>query len=510
MALLLPERPTSPTPPRPDAGEPPPSRRGGLRAWALWIGRVAYVRLRFLVVLGLAFAVVAGWDTLRNYWERLIRGGQGVDLASQAVSADTEYFCPMDPGALSDWPSKCPICNMTLVRRKRGDATPLPEGVIARMQFSPYRLQLAGIRTVPVAFRPLARSVEGPAVPVAGDETGRQAEVSLFASDLEGVSPGMKALVAGAAAEPIEGTVRSVPDRATGSEAKVVVELGQGGRLESSADPLRATILIPMADQEPFRSLPADPPPPRPGERRRVYLCPDHHEVVREASGKCPQDRKPLARRDLTENQRVRYWCPMHPGVTADAPGAQCAECGGMVLVPRVVTFRPAGQVLAVPESAVLDTGTRKVVYVERMPGMFDGVEVVLGPRCGAEYPVVRGVEAGQRVVASGAFLVDAENRLNPSVAASYFGAGSRGDEASVAAPPADDDLAPADRAIVAAQKVCPVTNKPLGSMGTPVRLEVSGRVVFVCCEGCGPAIEKDPRRYLARLPAGPEVKPAP
>ena len=50
-----------------------------------------------------------------------------------------------------------------------------------------------------------------------------------------------------------------------------------------------------------------------------------------------------------------------------------------------------AGEVLAVPESAVIDTGKRTVVYVERMPGMFDGVEVVLGPRCGGIYPVVRG-----------------------------------------------------------------------------------------------------------------------
>ena len=41
------------------------------------------------------------------------------------------------------------------------------------------------------------------------------------------------------------------------------------------------------------------------------------------------------------------------------------------------------GLTLAVPESAVIDTGTRKVVYVETAPGQFDGLEVVLGPRCG-------------------------------------------------------------------------------------------------------------------------------
>ncbi len=55
----------------------------------------------------------------------------------------------MDPGIVSDWPGKCGICNMALVRRKRGEAVALPDGVIARMQLSPYRIQLAGIQTSP-------------------------------------------------------------------------------------------------------------------------------------------------------------------------------------------------------------------------------------------------------------------------------------------------------------------------------------------------------------------------
>src|SRR5207253_1437351 len=103
-----------------------------------------------------------------------------------------------------------------------------------------------------------------------------------------------------------------------------------------------------------------------------------------------------------------------------------CRECRGMKLVPRVITYSPPGEVLAVPESAVLDTGARRMVYVERMPGMFDGVEVVVGPRGGNYFPVIRGLEGGQRVATAGAFLIDAETRLNPNVAAGYFGASQR------------------------------------------------------------------------------------
>src|SRR4029077_20812527 len=84
------------------------------------------------------------------------------------------------------------------------------------------------------------------------------------------------------------------------------------------------------------------------------------------------------------------------------------------------------GCALGVPESAVIDTGTRQVVYIESMPGMFDAVEVRLGRRCGDHYPIRSGLELGQRVATTGAVLLDAETRLNPSVATSYFGAGSR------------------------------------------------------------------------------------
>ena len=76
----------------------------------------------------------------------------------------------------------------------------------------------------------------------------------------------------------------------------------------------------------------------------------------------------------------------------------------------------PADQVLSVPESAVIDTGTRKVVYVETEPGVFEGREVILGPRLGDRYPVIEGLMPGENVAARGAFLIDAESRINPGV----------------------------------------------------------------------------------------------
>jgi len=87
----------------------------------------------------------------------------------------------------------------------------------------------------------------------------------------------------------------------------------------------------------------------------------------------------------------------------------------------------PAGAVLSVPESAVIDTGDRKVVYVETQPGVFEGRSIVLGSRIGDRYPVLDGLAPGDRVAAAGAFLIDAESRLNSGAGAAH----SHGKQAS-------------------------------------------------------------------------------
>ncbi|GJL51309.1 MAG: hypothetical protein NPIRA01_25360 [Nitrospirales bacterium] len=73
------------------------------------------------------------------------------------------------------------------------------------------------------------------------------------------------------------------------------------------------------------------------------------------------------------------------------------------------------GNALAVPEKAVLDSGTRKVVFVARGEGMFEPREVTLGPKVGAYYEVVEGLQKDERIVTSGTFLLDSESTLAAS-----------------------------------------------------------------------------------------------
>ena len=107
------------------------------------------VRFRFafaIVALGVLMAI---WPWLSGAWETALAKWSS-SFTEPSVSADKEFFCPMDPGVISVWPAICSICNMDLIPRKKADAIMLPEGVVARMQLTPYRVQLAGIRTVPV------------------------------------------------------------------------------------------------------------------------------------------------------------------------------------------------------------------------------------------------------------------------------------------------------------------------------------------------------------------------
>jgi len=81
------------------------------------------------------------------------------------------------------------------------------------------------------------------------------------------------------------------------------------------------------------------------------------------------------------------------------------------------------------------------------------------------------------------------------------------GDAAVQEASPSDlpegfAELSDADRAAALAQKVCPVSDQALGSMGTPIKVTVKGRDVFLCCAGCKNQLLEDPDTFLAKLDA--------
>jgi Cu/Ag efflux protein CusF len=60
--------------------------------------------------------------------------------------------------------------------------------------------------------------------------------------------------------------------------------------------------------------------------------------------------------------------------------------------------------------------------------------------------------------------------------------------------------LSPEDRKLAEAQQLCPVSDHPLGSMETPIKLMIKGQPVFICCDGCKEKAEGNPDAMLAKV----------
>ena len=74
------------------------------------------------------------------------------------------------------------------------------------------------------------------------------------------------------------------------------------------------------------------------------------------------------------------------------------------------------GTKLALPVEAVLDSGKRQIVFVDKGDGLFEPREVKLGVRVENFYEVLSGVSEGEEVVVSGNFLIDSESRLKAAL----------------------------------------------------------------------------------------------
>lgn len=82
-----------------------------------------------------------------------------------------------------------------------------------------------------------------------------------------------------------------------------------------------------------------------------------------------------------------------------------------------VILEKPLGRVLTVPDSAVLSTGTRAIVFVAKGEGRFEPHTVQTGAKVDGYYEIREGITAGDDVVTQANFLIDSESRLKAALA---------------------------------------------------------------------------------------------
>jgi Cu(I)/Ag(I) efflux system membrane fusion protein len=135
-----------------------------------------------------------------------------------------------------------------------------------------------------------------------------------------------------------------------------------------------------------------------------------------------------------------KWISPMHPEIIKDGPG-KCDKCG-MDLVPAkelgyTAEAEDIEPPLLVPTPAVLRTGDRAVVYrriVSKKDPVFEGREIVLGPRAGDYFIVESGLREGDLVVTRGAFKLDSELQVRAKTAMMLDGQGI-GEASALSAP---------------------------------------------------------------------------
>jgi membrane fusion protein, copper/silver efflux system len=166
---------------------------------------------------------------------------------------------------------------------------------------------------------------------------------------------------------------------------------------------------------------------------------PEFEPGTQPEDGRCPVCEMMLVEKQInvpgTEEGRplFKYVCPDHPDQISTEPG-RCPTDGKELVM--------TDEVLSVPKTAVIDTGERKVVYVDKGEAGYVPTEVVLGPEGWAAhegartrfFPVIKGLQPGEMVVTHGNFLIDSQSQITGAAAGAFGGA--IGKEESGAMPP--------------------------------------------------------------------------
>jgi Cu(I)/Ag(I) efflux system membrane fusion protein len=419
---------------------------------------------RIIALTAVAVSLAAGSFAGGTWWAH--RSG----AARASAHAATVYTCPMHPDYRSDHPGNCPICGMPLEAVRAGGATggdvaagalrhgALPEGAVP---VSPERQQAIGIRlgvvtrlagtrllrttgsvapdenrTYPIvaAVSGWIRNVESVTT---GDAVRRdQVLASFVAPELEFRSTqqsyytGLEVFYRMAVTQPQPQQGQSHPSgrgeaidrmadalRNMGVSNSQIREMGKRRelvhdiRVESPADGvvLKRSVSPGLRFDRGFEFY-------RIADLTRVWILADvyRHQL--------PFIRRGASARITTAGESRAVSAAVSPSepifdeatltlkVRLEASNPQRALKPGMFVDVEFPVHLPA--TLVVPAEAIVDSGLRKTVFVDRGNGSFEPRLVETGWRVGDDVEVTKGLMPGERIVVSGTFFVDSESRM--------------------------------------------------------------------------------------------------
>jgi membrane fusion protein, copper/silver efflux system len=401
-----------------------------------------------LIVAGLSVAWVAGYGYGRWY------------LKPAAGERKPLYWVdPMHPWYKSDRPGIAPDCNMQLVPVYPGDearyyarANKLPEGSV---QVTPEKQQLIGVEygtveyeTVRDSIRAAARvtldetriakvhsKLEGWVDQVFVDFTGRQVrkgEPLLTLYSPEALATQQEYLLAIKAQHqmhdnPVHEMLGSTESLVAAAKKRMElwdISDAQIAEITSSGQPLKnLTLTSPISgfvmerNAFPKQKISPEAALYTVADLSRVWVLADVFEYeaanVRVGTG-ATFTLSALPGRAF--HGRVSYILPQVDPATRTVKVRIEFENPGLALKPdqygEVEFATGGGRRLVVPQSALLDSGDRQVVFVDRGKGFFEPRAVKVGARSAGKVQILDGLAAGERIVTSGNFLIDSESQL--------------------------------------------------------------------------------------------------
>jgi membrane fusion protein, copper/silver efflux system len=407
--------------------------------------RTAKIASAGLVLVG---AVVLGY----------LYGSRGttvpVGASQHAVSA--QYTCPMHPFIIAEHPGSCPICNMELVKKVSGAG--ISERALSNVRhvaLSPTQQVMANLATAPATVRPFSKEISATGVVAYNQE--RQGKVTAW------LSGRLDRLL-----------VKSVGARV--DKGKPIAEVYSYEMVTAQEEYLLAykalrlfgSTIVPTFNQNSMGTL-FDAK-----QRLRQMGFSERQFDELQKSGK-PTVRIPITsplsgvvtEKHAQEGQFVNVGDPLFSVADlsliwvelevfeSDLPNLKVGQevaivsttLGGAPLHGRIkliypfldpktrtVKVRvelpnpglklkpemyvsaqikvPAGPSLTVAQDSVVDTGKRKVVWVETSSGIFQPREVSTGMRSGDQVQILSGLQAGEKVALKGGYLIDSESQL--------------------------------------------------------------------------------------------------
>ncbi len=345
-------------------------------------------------------------------------------------SAKTQYHCPMHPQITSDRKGFCPICGMDLVKDEVSLSGSVTSQGNSERKILFYRNPMNPKITSPV---PMKDSMGMDYVPVYDQSQGESAQVviNVHKQQLIGVKKDIvkkrpliiEILTVGKVAyDPDlyvaqEEYLQAVKTAAATSQSALVSIKEQSDQLLAASE--RKLFLLGMNQAE-IEALQMSGNPqenlylPSHSGKAWVYITIYEYELGL-----------------IKQGQDVVIDALAYPGeifkgkITALTPvldaqsrsvrvRAEVEDPNGKLKPQMFVNARihvDLGEKLSIPQEAVMDSGTRKIVYVVQ-EDQFAPREVTLGPKAGEYYEVLSGLAEAEEIVTSGNFLIDAESKI--------------------------------------------------------------------------------------------------